>query len=231
MYAVTAKHVIDAIRENTLADTVYLTYNGENGKEETAIPLSEWHFHPGDSTENVDVAIARFEYKTPEIVGPRFANPRHVKCWMTESLINVSAAKNSGIGLGQEVSLAGLFVHHQGSTRNIPIVRSGSIAAMPGEKVSTQIGPITAYLLEVRSIGGLSRSPVFTESSGNLLLIGLVHGHFDQRTGDLDACETDGDSPIQPERINAGIAIVVPADRIRETLRPLTDADFHSIKT
>jgi len=57
-------------------------------------------------------------------------------------------------------------------------------------------------------------------------LIGLVHGHFDQRSSDLDIVAEDATSAFYGERINSGIAIVVPADRIRETMKPLTDMDF-----
>ena len=44
---------------------------------------------------------------------------------------------------------------------NLPIVRLGAIAAMPGEYIKTDWGCLRAYLIEARSIGGLSGSPVF----------------------------------------------------------------------
>jgi hypothetical protein len=220
MYVVTAKHILDEIRLKTALDEVYVTYNGPSGKEETKISLSQWVFHPGHSLEKVDVAVARFKSKAP------FTNPEHVLCWMMENLITISAVKRIGIGVGYEVGLAGLFVHHQGLNRNIPIVRSGNIAAMPEEPVSTRIGPITALLVEIRSVGGLSGSPVFTETAEGVWLIGLVHGHFGQRASDLDISVEDSNPSFQEESINAGIAIVVPADRIRETLKPLIDVDF-----
>ena len=88
------------------------------------------------------------------------------------------------IRVGSPVGLTGLFVHHHGSSRNIPIVRSGNIAAMTDEPVSTRRGLMTAFLVEVRSIGGLSGSPVFAEGVAETGVIGLVHGHFDQRDND-----------------------------------------------
>jgi hypothetical protein len=57
--------------------------------------------------------------------------------------------------------------------------------------------------------------------------MGLVHGHFDQRSTDPDIHTADSES-IAEERINAGIAIVVPANSIRETLVPLIEADLPS---
>ena len=58
-YVVTAKHVLDMIRERTAADAVVLTFNGKDGKEERELPLSAWHSHPGRDGEVVDVTIAR----------------------------------------------------------------------------------------------------------------------------------------------------------------------------
>jgi hypothetical protein len=54
-------------------------------------------------------------------------------------------------------------VQRAGSTRNIPIVRTGVIAAMPAidEPFVRKGEEYHAYLAEMRSIGGLSGSPVF----------------------------------------------------------------------
>jgi hypothetical protein len=86
---------------------------------------------------------------------------------------------------------------------------------------------MTALLVEVSSVGGLSGSPVFARTRDEKIwLIGLVHSHFDQRASDMDLLIEDGGGAFQEERINAGIVIVVPADRIREALKPLIDVDF-----
>jgi hypothetical protein len=127
------------------------------------------------------------------------------------------------IGLGEETIIVGLFASHHGNARNIPIVRIGNIAAMPEEKVSTEIGKIDAYLVEARSIGGLSGSPVFVNMGimrdrGGVLevekrvdgkktvraiyLLGLMHGHFDDKKNS----------------VNMGIGIVVPATKILEVI-------------
>jgi hypothetical protein len=105
---------------------------------------------------------------------------------------------------------------------------------MRDEKVSTRrFGDMDAYLIEARSIGGLSGSPVFVHlgiarireggrlvtaktQEGVFYWMGLVHGHYDYGR---DLTHADGavqDTERQPERINMGIAIVVPADRILE---------------
>jgi len=117
------------------------------------------------------------------------------------------------------VFISGLFRHHYGAKRNIPIVRVGNLAALNEERIVTKsFGEIDAYLIEARSIGGLSGSPVFlnlgivrkvggqvkhASGPGSIFyLLGLIHGHFDEnrQLGDAEANEA----------VNSGIAIVVP---------------------
>jgi hypothetical protein len=227
LYVVTARHVLDMIRAKTLADGVVLTFNGKEGREEREFPMTVWHYHPGREGEVVDVAIARFEYSLPDLSQPHVTNPNEIRCWMPENIFTVSVSSRANILPGHEVGLAGLFVHHQGSEKNIPIIRVGNIAALPQEPINTKMGLMTAFLVEVRSVGGLSGSPVFATGVDNRIgLIGLVHGHFDQRSSDIDGVSEDAGGVFEEERINAGIAIVVPADRIRETLKPLVEEDF-----
>jgi len=140
------------------------------------------------------------------------------------------------IGLGDEVFLTGLFERHYGTTRNIPILRTGAIAAMPEEPIywtrTTVEGDravsMDAYLIEARSIGGLSGSPVFvyvgsTRRTGSgavairagrtYYLLGLMHGHWDAPPDAL----SDSDE-MRAEAVNMGIGIVVPVEAIMETL-------------
>ena len=134
------------------------------------------------------------------------------------------------IGPGENLIFPGLFVHHRGEAANIPILRKGSIAAMPIESVHTsRYGPIEAYLVEARSIGGFSGSPVFVHFEGpramrvggsawnHLRLIGLIHGHYD---GDVepDTIEDLIHIPRGNPSINMGIAISVPAEKIFEVV-------------
>jgi len=103
-------------------------------------------------------------------------------------------------------------------------VRVGNLAALDEENVETAMGPLDAYLIEARSVGGLSGSPVFlnlgtsrykkgqqvTSHRGPIiLLLGLIHGHFDVPFAQVVA---DAESlGLTPEKINTGIAIVTPA--------------------
>ena len=93
------------------------------------------------------------------------------------------------------------------------------------------------YLVESRSIGGLSGSPVFIDvriakttrppnygwmagaydssSPGRFKLLGLVHGHFGGWDILPDATADDGKEKVH---INMGIAMVVPAEKIQDAL-------------
>jgi len=128
------------------------------------------------------------------------------------------------IGIGEEIAVSGLFVSRTGNKRNIPIVRFGNLAAMPVEKLPDKKGlDYHAYLIEVRSIGGLSGSPVFAflgpsrvhEGKINLLqtvllLLGVVRGHWRQpRTNRRVSALAD-----DAANLNLGIAVVTSATEL-----------------
>jgi len=134
------------------------------------------------------------------------------------------------IGVGTDVFLTGLFVNHHGRQRNVPIVRVGNIAAMPREPVTTKLGLMDAYLVEARSVGGLSGSPVFVnlgtvgpDGDHNLgprapgsqiwYLMGVMHGHWDAQIDDVVV-----DDGISTEYVNMGIAIVTPITKVLDLL-------------
>jgi hypothetical protein len=218
-YIITAKHVIDTIRDR--GETPLMRINLINGDAAWVnASLDDWRFHPDDN--EVDVAV----FKT--VLPPEFDH----LVYPLDSAATPEVIAREGIGIGVEVFLTGLFSHHYGQRRNIPIVRVGNIAAMPEEKVETRMGLMDAYLVEARSIGGLSGSPVFAHlglirvqegqvkfsaaDGGIFYLLGLMHGHFASRATDPDDLP-EGDI-LTEERINSGIAIVVPVERILEVV-------------
>jgi hypothetical protein len=92
-----------------------------------------------------------------------------------------------------------------------------------------------AYLVEARSIAGLSGSPVFSMRGSELnvvsalailqgkpglgnpiALLGLMHGHFDVPNLNEDVV-IDRD---EPERsVHTGIGVVIPVEKIIETIQ------------
>jgi hypothetical protein len=216
---VTAKHVISGMEEAGY-DKVYLRLNFKDGNAYLVeSDFKDWQSHPDES--EVDVAVLPFfdwhenEYDHLIIHPTLFYNSARIT-----------------IGTGDEVFLPGLFVNHYGRNRNIPIVRVGNIAAMPEEKVLTKAGLIDAYLVEARSIGGLSGSPVFVHLGywrnidgtlmqhkgphGGYHLVGLMHGHY--KVKDVKPLPAITSPVLKKEYINMGIAIVVPLSKIMEVV-------------
>jgi len=224
LYLITAAHVIRGISSKDNFDgkillRVYLI-GGDAKTIETNV--SDWKFHP-DETE-VDVAILPFLTDLETIADV---------AWIPfDMFLDEYKKVENDISIGDEVFLTGLFYNHHGRKRNIPIVRVGNISAMPEEKVFTKIGLIDAYLVEARSIGGISGSPVFVKveldkhSQGHLLigtgkrggkffLLGLMHGHYDYDLLTEDSITMDAKAK---EVVNMGIAIVVPSEKIMEVI-------------
>ena len=229
-YAVTAKHVIDAIKENSTDGKVYVRLNLRNvGARFAESRIEDWKSHPTD--DSVDVAAHLFPFS------PDFDH----MVFPAAGIATPDVIRTQDIGIGDEVFITGLFVHHFGQERNIPIIRIGNIAGMPEEEIETpDFGKIDAFLIESRSIGGLSGSPVFVKISepktgqrilrvegrrmsvdepratgvDRIYLLGLVHGHWDTLPSQIDTMAID----TRGESVNVGIAIVVPAQKILEVL-------------
>ena len=218
-YLVTARHCVE--RAASRGSRLSCRVNTDEGSTR-AIPLpekDEWTL-----SETADIAVVRFEdhhdLQISLIPGVMF---------LTDDQII-----KEGIGIGDELFLMGLFTQRQGTLRNIPIIRSGIIAAMPEEPIFNESTGQTynAYLIEARSIGGLSGSPVFMAypkrgiqmhppprgfnfMTHEMVLLGVVRGHWDLKS---KASSSDflGD---EDSRLNMGIAIVTPIEELTQLLK------------
>src|SRR5271166_3986732 len=223
---ITAAHVLDDISK--YGDKVLIRFNY---KDETAhwtsVSLSRWNPHP---EKNVDLAYLRIPIE-PEM--------DHAGC-PTGMFATPETAKEDKkeIEIGDEIFLSGLFWQHHGTSRNIPVVRIGNIASLREEKVQTQFGSMDVYLVEARSIGGLSGSPVFMDIVAARLnkelpqntimvrsrfrLVGLMNGHF-------RGAESKKDSASIPQgelgKLNMGIAFMTPSEKILEGLDMYMEED------
>jgi hypothetical protein len=228
-YVVTAKHVIAAIKSKNL-DKVYLRVNTYDGFRYVETNIDRWRDHPDDY--RIDVSVMPFALPTNQFDFMTIP----VSMATTEEII-----ENYMIGLGNEVFMVGLFSGHSGQKKNLPIVRTGNLALMPDEPIEVKImgmrEKIDAFLIESRSIGGLSGSPVFIRadyvlktkpsppSPRTVFWLGLIHGHWGISV-EPDAIEQDDVSIPKQEKVNMGIAIVVPATKIVEVI----NQDFFSDK-
>ncbi len=213
LHLVTAKHVAIALQNGEAV----IAMNGKDGlplwmKNTTQVP---WFYHPDKA---VDVAVlpmasARLhDYDYQEIP--------------TTIFITSQRTAEYNIGVGDEIVLLGLFSPFVGSLRFTPIARSGIIAMMPeGELPHPRFLTMEAYLVESRSRGGLSGSPVFVRNtinphavdangitttfsaSSDFHLLGLLSGHLKEGSGSVSNAE-----------VNTGLSLVVPASKILEAL-------------
>ena len=252
-YVVTAAHVLEGIGNRAF----YLRFNTQTGFDDIETSREEWFVH-----DNADVAIARIQWSTyalqsihPEqFIGADYSlRVREMRDAGLGQLPGVFSDSSIQIETGNDVSIIGLFAQHYGRSKSLPVARSGTIARMPSEPVEFMhpggsYSKTPAYLVEFRSWGGQSGSPVMVhrrlfhlvQVQANALpgavnaggsrsgaiwvqgpdtevfgFLGLVSGHFDieqqaQTSGDIFGSITTA--------INSGIAIVTPAEAVRELL-------------
>ena len=218
VFFVTARHVIQAIQKKG-ATQVWLRVNLKDGNSawvETA--LGSWAFHPTDASIDVSIVELGIGSDLDHLVFP-----------IEQSATREVLAQHEA-GHGDEVFITGLFRHHTGARRNIPIVRVGNVSCISKEKIRTKdFGEIEGYLIEARSVGGLSGSPVFINMGGIRFIggslkmsahpvyffLGLIHGHFDIKAAAVDAAQ---EVELSPERVNTGIAIVTPFEKVSEVI-------------
>ena len=129
-----------------------------------------------------------------------------------------------------------LLVNFMGTARNYPVIRSGSIALIPGEPVPLEydVGvrrirtAQQVILIDATSIPGASGSPVFLgpepRSKGEAFmlggtqpwLLGVMHGFYPALPRELVGVQTNRVVPAFAE--NSGIAIVFPSWFLHEIL-------------
>jgi len=219
MCFVTAKHVANDLRDRRVHFKVNKIGGGTTVVKDV---FRQWFFHPTDN--NTDVAVVPI---TPHREMDFVSIP-------TSMFVNNDVMQEKNIGIGDEVFMTGLFTPAEGSARILPIVRHGNIAMLPEEQIQTELGFINVYLVEARSIGGVSGSPVFVRETivveadpgdggkkfefagvGNFHLLGLMHGHWDIRESEMNSPIVEND---RRHGVNMGIGIVVPASKILETI-------------
>jgi hypothetical protein len=215
-YFVTAKHVAEKIEHGPFIVGV----NDLQGKATTLRGGDlQWWYHPTEA-DHVDVAVTPFNAPPDKI---------DIKAVRNIMFATKQEIAKYFVGVGDEVSIVGLFTRFHGAASYSPIVRIGNIAMMPADPLPTEnFGPMEAYLVESRSIGGLSGSPVFVRHTvfnrskdehgdlltmfgvGSMHFLGLMHGHWELP---LDFVNTE-----KAEAVNLGVSIVVPAYKILEVL-------------
>ncbi|TPJ66519.1 hypothetical protein [Mesorhizobium sp. B2-7-1] len=157
-HLVTAEHVVmhvtNLVAASKTKDAMAVRLNTVDGGTQTVdLTGVHWWHHP--DLENLsDVAVTPFSFAREQF--------DHAPLWVFNRDLSNEIVRAEGGALGQEILILGLFRYHTGSLRNEPIIRVGNLSAMPAEPLWTShAGHIEGYLVEARSISGLSGSPVF----------------------------------------------------------------------
>lgn len=204
-YLVTARHNVVAMQ----GKNPFVRLNQKDGTtKDISLESIKWFYHP---SEGSDIAVTPFGINIAQD-DVRTIPP------------DLFQTGDTDLQIGYEVFITGLFSSFAGKKKNWPVVRVGNIAMLPEEKVSVKMGDkaeeMEAFLIEARSTSGISGSPVFTFGEANkagvltvgnrpLSLIGLAHGHWNL---------FDEQNTPSERNVNTGIAIVMPARKILETL-------------
>ncbi len=238
-YLVTARHCIEEVPGSQIVVRV----NTTDVYRDFATDQGDWFTH-----DSADVATLLFTPPTDAmfeaipfsvlIRNYTVAAPPEVP---KDSIIRQHAEMGAfKVRIGHEVFFTGLFAESAGKQRNLPIVRFGHIARMPEERITFKTRArgeidLAVYLAECRSWGGHSGSPAYWYNevkSSDLIradgkeytavvgqyymigLLGLVTGHFA-----IPEKGRSDDAGIEIEtRLNAGIAMITPADEIAALL-------------
>jgi len=245
-YFITATHVLwgDCRKRNAKfppdGDVVIRINRLRGGTMDISLQKSEWLFHK--------------DRRFVDMCAVYLSDPRHK--YLSEgdvSVMNIAnlavSSSNPGIPpvkmmLGDEVFITGAFWPRLGAKKNIPIVRTGNIAALCEEPIEFFSPKQAAYLVETRSLGGISGSPVWfdpnTRHGGSgrswgpvvttntqtgksseptvivpYRFVGMVIGTWHSQIG-IDFVPGD-ENKIDAEW-NTGISVVIPDFRILEFL-------------
>lgn len=208
---VTAKHVLYQTGTTKFVDTIYIRLNKKDGGSDlTGIPVN---VEGGNKTvfmhsdPSVDIAIMpggpdqkKFDFN---FIPDEFFLPKE------------DSAKLK-LYEGVEVFYPSLLFLYSGQGGSYPFFRYGRFALITDEKIGRQGKPTALYLIETGSYGEDSGAPVFFFWEGGraptLKLAGVIQGTFG------DASPIAGNNKISIPFSNAGIAAVIPANKLYELL-------------
>lgn len=222
-FIVTAKHVLGDFEK------IYARFNS---KEEGKLTFVEYDLkaikQAGDNFENSDPGVDISVFRT-----------LHYDATKYEAIpLRLIARKEDftaeDIKQTDKVIFPGLLVNFVGSSKNFPIMRDGTIALIPSEKVpiSYKVGSQTIkteqelIFLNTLSIQGLSGSPIFlwpgprlknntfNVGGGRYLFLGLMHGFYPAIPREVNKVETTDAKYLYSD--NSGVAIVFPSWRLKE---------------
>ncbi|MHB8384170.1 MAG: S1 family peptidase [Candidatus Binataceae bacterium] len=221
IYAVTNSHVIKD------GNSVVRLNKREAGRgyETEVVPTEKWiHHQKGD-----DIAICPID-----VFGKRikfqFLDVRNHFVVRNEMPLH-------NLGPGDDVYMVGRLLY-RGIQRNLPVVHTGVIAMMPLEPLESTDGFLQeSFIIECRSIGGFSGSPVFVRRRRDELpdvsfpkpgppsdyrqwLLGINWCHLHEHLENVYTVNENNELEDTPYRVraNSGFAGVIPAWKLRDLI-------------
>jgi len=192
VYLVTAGHAVRD-RESVVAR---LNAPGGGTRVDLLPQADRWLrlVEPDLGEHHVDLAATRWN---PEVSAEAGYTSTPLTALFDERLVGNEA--DVGIGIGDEVAAVALLDVHYAQAQNAPFVRTGNVAMIPREPMLVRFENrrelrMRLYLIELRSGGGVTGSPVFACPRGphgaaaqpiSLLgtLIGRWYGDDSEQTG------------------------------------------------
>lgn len=219
-HVITARHIIEGIS----GDTVYLRVNLVAGGSEIVPTKKEGWIRADDPTDRLIIDIAA-THTNLEASKYKVLNVNIEGDLLTPDLI-----EKTDFGIGDEVFYMGLHTSHHGEEKNVPVVRMGTLAAVSDEPYKTDHGYIEGVLVESRSIGGTSGSPVFASIppwkviNGDVQQMDTKHAYFFGMVAGIWVTDNPTDGFYEQigasvARIVTGISIVISGQDIVGLLR------------
>lgn len=225
-FIVTAAHVFDRLSDDAKKRTAYRV-NRRDGTAET-IPLDyELRMFHDEKANDISLFPIGCDPTTYDIFTVD----------IRRAAIEAMRKSSDGVEPGDPVCLVGLYTSHHGRISNVPVVRTGNVAAVPGEPVQTEYGYTPAYLVELRSIAGLSGLPVFqtfhpvTVRDGKVIhreelasggdIIGVLVGYHRVESKEdqivvprFQQASVQDEDAYSRDELNTGFGVVIPIERV-----------------
>jgi hypothetical protein len=125
-YLVTCKHVIDMVP----GDIVHVRVNRLDGKAQIIETTKDWWTPHPDKRVDLMVCPTRMPIDQFDLMHLDLGAPY---------ILHHGGHDREEIGIGDDVFVPGMYVARVGEARNMPILRTGALAAMPEEKIETQM--------------------------------------------------------------------------------------------
>lgn len=221
---VTAKHVLGD-HKKVLArfstqegsSTAFVQYDIENMRKE-----NDYWEYPGD--DGVDIAV----FRSLHFEGTKY-QPLPLDLIATKETFAENVIRQT-----DRIIFPSLLINFMGSAQNYPVIRDGSIALIPGERVPMRymvgsrevVTRQEVILVDATSVQGASGSPIFLWPGPRLkgksfhiagtkpYLLGIMHGFYPAVPREAFEVETSHERTMYSE--NSGIAIIFPSWKLHD---------------